>query len=115
MDFNNFLKTLSFHDLKILWNEYAATIDGGEKISDSIQDFADNSFVDAGELARMVFFGNVVNWDDNVFVNDKGNFQSCFDLESSPINIEVLAEWLEEENHEAFTYWKTSKVENNDE
>lgn len=109
MDFKEFLKNLSFHDLKILWNEYSSHIDGGEKISDSITDFVENSFVDAIEIASMVFFGDVKDWDDNVFVDDCGTFKSCWDLESSPINIDELAEWLKEENHYAFLYWKNNQ------
>lgn len=105
-NFNSYLNEKSYDELKSLWNEYASDKDGDSYIYDSIEEFAANFGTDGAELARKVFFGDINNWYDNVYLNVYGNFQSCWDVESSPIDLDVLAEWLEDEDHEVFTEWK---------
>lgn len=104
-NFKNFLEEKDYDELKSLWNECASE-NGYEQIYNSVEEFAANFETEGAELARMVFFGDVKNWGDNVYVNGYGNFQSCWSGNSSPIDIDALAEWLEEESHDVFTEWK---------
>lgn len=108
--FNNYLETngFSFDDLVILWNEYAVEREPETYIWGSIEDYANEIGADGTELARMVFFGEVSSWNDRVYVNAYGNFVTCDSISSSPIDFDILAEWLEETNHNAFLAWKES-------
>ena len=56
-----------------MWNEYASE-NGYEQIYDSVEEFAVNFEIDGVALARMVFFGDVRNWSDMVYLNGYGNF-----------------------------------------
>lgn len=104
--FTEYLEDFSFDDLVALWNEYASDKDGDAHIYDSVEEFAVNFEIDSVALARMVYFGDIRNWTDMVYLNGYGNFRSCWDVENSPIDLDVLAEWLEDEEHEVITEWK---------
>lgn len=106
--FTTYLSDMTFADLAYLWNEYASE-NGYEQIYDSVEEFAANFEIDSVALAKMVFFGDVKNWSDMVYLNGYGNFESCWNVENSPIDIDALAEWLEEENHDVFTEWKEAQ------
>lgn len=108
-NFKSFLNEKSYDELKSLWNEYASDKDGDAYIYDSVEDFAELTGEDGLELARKVFFGDVKNWGANVYLDGYANFASCWSVNSSPIDLDVLAEWLDEENHEAFTEWKEAQ------
>lgn len=107
--FTEYLADFSFADLVYLWNEYASE-NGYEQIYDSIGEFADvfSGSIEGAELARMVFFGDVKNWSDYVYLNGYGNFQSCWDVESSPIDLDELANWMKETNHQEWKEWLDS-------
>lgn len=102
--FTEYLEDFSFADLVYLWNEYASE-NGYSEVYDSIEDFADITETEGAELARMVFFGDVKNWGDHVYLNGYGNFQSCWDVESSPIDLDELAKWMKETNHQEWKEW----------
>lgn len=102
--FTTYLLDMPFADLAYLWNEYASE-NGYEQIYDSIEEFAANFEIEGAELARMVFFGDVNNWGDMVYLNGYGNFQSCWNVENSPIYIEDLAQWMKESNHQEYKEW----------
>lgn len=106
--FKNYLETngFSFDDLVTLWNEYAVEQEPETYIWNSIEDYATEIGADGIELARMVFFGEVSSWIARVYVNAYGNFVTCESISSSPIDLEKLAEWLEETNHSTFLAWK---------
>ena len=95
-NFKNFLSEKSYEDLRALWNEFVGYTGDGAYIYDDIEDFADIYEADGVELARKVFFGNVENWGDNVYLDGYENFASCWSVQSSPIDLDVLAEWLED-------------------
>lgn len=105
--FTTYLSDMDFADLAYLWNEYASE-NGYERIYDSIEEFAANFETEGAELARMVFFGDVKNWGDMVYLNGYGNFQSCWDMDSSPIDIDALAQWMKETNHYEYKEWLDS-------
>lgn len=103
--FTEYLNDFSFGALVALWNELASE-NGYEQIYDSIEDFADVNETEGVALARMVFFGEIQSWRDHVYLNGYGNLESCSNVENSPIDLETLAEWLEEENHSSYEEWK---------
>ena len=106
--FTEYLDDFSFDDLVALWNEYASE-NGYEQIYDSVEEFAANFEIDSVALAKMVYFGDIRNWSDMVYLNGYGNFESCWNVENSPIDIEELAKWLEYEDHNVFTEWKKAQ------
>lgn len=105
--FTEYLDDFSFDDLVALWNEYASE-NGYEQIYESIEEFAANFETEGAELARMVFFGDVKNWSDMVCLNGYGNFESCWNVENSPIDIDALAQWMKETNHHEYKEWLES-------
>lgn len=106
-EFTTYLSDMDFADLAYIWNEYASE-NGDEQIYDSIEEFAANFGAEGAELARMVFFGDVKNWGDMVYLNGYGNFQSCWNVENSPIDLDVLAEWMKDTNHQEYKEWLDS-------
>lgn len=106
MTFENYLKTLSFDRLVQLWNEYCWREGrADEVIYDCIAELSDEGILTGIELTRAVFFGDVKGWNDLVSFNGYGNLYSVYDLESSPIVISSLAEWLKDEEHEVYDEW----------
>lgn len=105
--FTTYLSDMTFADLAYLWNEYASE-NGYDQIYDSVEEFASNFETEGAELARMVFFGDVKNWGDMVYLDGYGNFQSCWNVESSPIDIDALAQWMKESNHQEYKEWLDS-------
>ena len=102
--FTEYLEDMNFSDLAYIWNEYASEI-GYEQIYDSVEEFAANFETEGAELARMVFFGDVRSWSDMVYLNGYGNFESCWNVEKSPIDIEDLAQWMKDTNHQEWKNW----------
>lgn len=107
--FKSYLNEKSYEDLKQLWNEYASDNDGDSYIYDSVEEFAELTGEDGVELARKVFFGDIKNWGDDICLDGYANFASCWSVKSSPIDLDVLAEWLEDEDHDIFTEWKEAQ------
>lgn len=105
--FTKYLEDMNFSNLAYIWNEYASE-NGYEQIYDSVEEFAANFETEGAELARMVFFGDVKNWMDHVYLNGYGNFESCWNVESSPIDIDALAQWMKETNHSEYKEWLDS-------
>lgn len=105
MSFKQHLEQMSFDDLVPLWNEWCAQCGQDDTIYDSIEEFAELYSEDGVELARKVFFGSVDNWYDKVYLDGYGNFQSCYRVESSPIDIDALVDFMKEENHPDYVSW----------
>ena len=105
MGFKQHLDQMSFDDLIPLWNEWCAQYGQDDVIYDSIERFAELYGEDGVELARKVFFGSVDNWYDRVYLDGYGNFQSCYSVESSPIDIDALVDFMKEENHPDYVAW----------
>lgn len=105
--FTEYLEDFSFDDLVALWNEYTSE-NGYEQIYDSVEEFAANFEVDSVALAKMVFFGDIRNWSDMVYLNGYGNFESCWNVENSPIDLNELVKWMKETNHYEYKEWLDS-------
>lgn len=105
--FTTYLSNMDFADLAYLWNEYASE-NGYEQIYDSVEELAANYEVDSVALAKMVFFGDIRNWSDMVYLNGYENFKSCWNVENSPIDIDALAQWMKETNHYEYKEWLDS-------
>lgn len=105
--FTTYLSNMDFADLAYLWNEYASE-NGYEQIYDSVEEFAANFDVDSVALAKMVFFGDIRNWSDMGYLNGYGNFESCWNVENSPIDLDELAKWMLETNHYEYKEWLDS-------
>ena len=108
--FYNFIAAQDYQTLKQLWNEYVSETGDGEQIFESIEELADLGFEPLA-LARMVFFGNLQNWGDNVYFNGYGNIESCWSVARSPICVSALAQWLEESNHDFYKEWQWEQEE----
>ena len=109
--FYNHVADQAYATLKPLWNEYAAETGYGEQIFDSMEELASIFRFECVELARMVFFGNLASWWDDVYINGRGNVESCRGVDSSPISVRELAEWLEESNHDFYQDWESEQEE----
>lgn len=104
--FVKFLESKDYSELKTLWNEYASDQNMDDYIYDGVEEYCDLYDPKAVDVARMVAFGDIKNWGDDVYLNGYGNFKSCWSVESSPIDLDVLAEWLEDEDHSVFKKWQ---------
>lgn len=105
MSFKQHLESMSFESLIPLWNEYASSQSPVDYIYDGIEDFAELYCEDGLELARKVFFGSVDNWYDKVYLDGYGNLQSCYSVESSPIDIYALVDFMKEDDHPDYIEW----------
>lgn len=104
--FLNYLKQKDYSELKNLWNEYASDQNMDDYIYDGVEEYCELCDPKVVDAARMVAFGDIKNWGDDVYLNGYGNFKSCWSVESSPIDLDVLAEWLEDEDHPVFKEWQ---------
>lgn len=109
--FFNYVNDQDYSTLKPLWNEYISETGNGEQIFDGIEDLAGTFEFEPLQLARMVFFGKLENWGDDVYLNGYGNVESCWSVDSSPISVSELAQWLEDSNHEFYQEWECEQEE----
>ena len=113
--FYNHVADQAYATLKPLWNEYAAETGYDEQIFDGVEALAEVFPFECVALARMVFFGNLASWWDDVYINGRGNVASCWDVDSSPICVRELARWLEDSNHEFYQDWESEQEEEEEE
>lgn len=106
MSFKQHLESMRFEGLIQLWNIYASCQSSDEYIYDSIEEFAELYGEDGVELARKVFFGSVDNWYDKVYLDGYGNLRSCYSVESSPIDIYALVDFMKEVDHPTYLDWR---------
>ena len=106
MSFKQHLDQMSFNNLVPLWNECCAQYGQDDVIYDSIEEFAELYGEDGVELARKVFFGSVDNWCDRVYLDGYGNLRSCYSIESSPIDIYALVDFMKEVDHPTYLDWR---------
>jgi len=109
--FFNFINNQDYETLKPLWNEYVVETGNGDQIFDHIEDLVEIFEFEPLQLAKMVFFGKLTNWSDNVYLNGYGNIESSWSKNNSPIVVRELADWLEESNHEFYQEWASEREE----
>lgn len=110
--FKNYLaENLTFKQLVELWNTYGTEHYPDSHIFDGVEEFCDLYEPEVASVARMIFFGDIQNWGDLVYLDGYGNFKSCWDLDSSPIDLEVLADAMAEDYHEIYKAWEEEQEE----
>ena len=102
--FTEYLADINMHDLIALWNEYASENNMNDYIYDSVEDCAEITEMGGVELARAVFFGDVKSWNYPVFFNGYANLETL-DNDNSPIDIDALAQWMRDTNHQEWKEW----------
>lgn len=103
--FSSYLSTLPFNSLVELWDTYGVEHYPDSYIYENIADYCDMYEPSAIDVARMVFFGEVESFNDNVYLDGYRNFKGCHNLESSPIDLCVLAEAMEADHNELWQAW----------
>ena len=104
--FSQYLSTLPFTSLIELWNTYGVEHYPESYIYGSIAEYCDLLEPEAISVAKMVFFGEVESFNDAVYLDGYGNFKSCHNLASSPIDLGVLAEAMEADHNELWQAWE---------
>lgn len=104
--FSQYLSTLPFTSLIELWNTYGVENYPDSYIYENIAEYCDMYDPAAIDVAKMVFFGEVESINDAVYLDGYGNFKSCHNLESSPIDLGVLAEAMEADHNELWQAWE---------
>lgn len=118
MLFAEYLKKLDFDRLVRLWNEFCFSENGSaeDAIYDSIEELSSQGICTGLELTRAVFFGDVQGWYDHVSFDGYGNLYSVHTINSSPIDMSLLVEYLIKENHDVYQEWADEyDVEDEDE
>lgn len=110
MPFKEFLKTKDTARLVALWNEFSESSSYEPIFVGGLEELGAELFHNRPvEFARAVYFGDVGNWaDDYAYFDAYGNIVSFnyWDDVQSPIDLEELAFWLEESEHEIFVAWE---------
>lgn len=76
------------------WNDFVANTGDGDTIYCNLEELARYHYADnVEELVRAMFFGDLRDWDDYVYINGYGNICSIADL-GDHISYDALAEWL---------------------
>lgn len=109
--FSNYLATLSFNSLIELWNTYGVEHYPDSYIYDGIAEYCDLLEPEAIAVAKMVFFGEVESFNDAVYIDGYGNFKGCHNLESSPIDLGVLASAMEADHNELWSAWAEEQAQ----
>lgn len=105
--FTEYLADFNMHDLIALWNEHASENNMDDYIYDSVEDVAEATGMEGVELARAVFFGDVKSWNYPVFFNGYANLETL-DNDNSPIDLDALAQWMKDDNHQEYKDWLDS-------
>lgn len=105
--FTAYLADFNMHDLIALWNEYASAQVMDSYKYDSVEDVAETTGMEGVELARAVFYGDVKSWNYPVFFNGYANLETL-DNDNSPIDLDELAKWMKETNHQEWKEWLES-------
>ena len=113
--FYNHVADQDYETLRSLWNEYVSETGHGEQIFYSVEELAETFEFKAADLARMVFLGKLRNWGDDVYINGYGNVESCWSVDSSPIRVSKLVEWLEDSDREFYQSWESDQEEESEE
>lgn len=96
------LASKPFDDQVVLWNEFCQNSDNGSQddlIYADVLDLVEQKGFTGTQTAHRILFGNVTNLYQYAFLDGKENIRSCWSFASSPIDVGILANWLEESEH----------------
>ena len=97
------LSEMPFDDHVVLWNEFCQMSDNGSQgdiIYNDVLDLVEQKGYTGTQTAHRILFGSVTNLYQYAFLDGKENIHSCDKLANSPIDIGILADWLEDSNHD---------------
>lgn len=100
------LHGIPFDDQVALWNEFCQMSDNGSQgdlIYADVLDLVETKGFTGTQTARRILFGSVTNLYQYAFLDGKENIRNCDTLGESPIDVGILAEWLEESSHKEWT------------
>lgn len=95
-----------FDDQVALWNEFCQMSDNGspaDLIYADVLDLVEQKGFTGTQTAHRILFGNVTNLYQYAYLDGKENIHACDELANSPIDVGILADWLEESNHKEWT------------
>ena len=109
MSFAEYLKNeCSYEDLVGLWNVYATEKFPNLRIYGSVEEYCAVFKPDALELARLVVYGDLKSMEDDLYIDAKGRMKGFDNLKDSPIDVEVLASIMIEQDAFEYRYWVES-------
>ena len=78
------------------------------RIYGSVEEYCVVFKPDALELARLVVYGDLKSMEDDLYIDDKGRMKGFDNLKDSPIDVEVLASIMIEQDAFEYRYWVES-------
>ena len=113
MEFTEHLKWLGESTIIKLWKEFCcATGDESKYIFDGIWDIQSEAFALYGfnekDFLMAILNGNVISLDAMLYVEDD-LVKEVKGLVESPIDLDLLANWLIDTNHSVYTNWSDKK------
>lgn len=100
--FISYLKDLDFAYLVELWNTFCQESDNGtldDLIYENVEELIEACDFSGVETARRLHAGDVTSLYDFAFLNGYANIANAISCEQSPIDVDYLADWLEESEH----------------
>lgn len=111
MEFKEALYKVTFQTLISLWNEFCQDCDYGDEskyIFDGIWDMQGEAFAlygfDEKEFLYALLNGNVERLGGMLYVED-GLIKEVKSIEESPIDLNILADWMIDTDHPIFAEW----------
>jgi hypothetical protein len=115
MEFIEYLKGLNLSTIIKLWNELCCACDYGDEskyIFDGIWDMQSEAFALYGfnekDFLMAILNGNIISLDAMLYVEDD-LVKEVKGLVESPIDLDLLANWLIDTNHSVYTNWSDKK------
>lgn len=100
--FASYLKDLDFAYLVELWNTFCHESDNGtldDLIYENVEELIEAYDFSGVETARRLHAGNVTSLYAFAYLNGYANIANAISCELSPIDVDYLADWLEESEH----------------
>ena len=103
-----------FDDQVVLWNEFCQNSDNGSQgdiIYADVLDLVEQKGYTGTQTAHRLLNGGATNVWAYAYLDGKENIRNCDTLADSPIDVAILADWLEESNHEFYQEWQYEQEE----
>lgn len=106
MRFAEYLKNEgSYEDLVGLWNVYATEKFPNLRIYGGVEEYCAKFKPDALTLARLVVYGDLKSMEDDIYIDNRGRMKGFDNIKDSPIDVEVLASIMIEQDAIEYHYW----------